>query len=141
MRKWILTALMFMMFACTLGQRPSKPNETAPTNAPTSISIAGNVPTQTPANAQGLPTVTPPPPNPAYPLLTVRMQAIQVSDDDGKRTADITTQQVEQWVNKANEIFANASVRFIYDPNADFAPLKSTLLNNMTGDADPNWAH
>ena len=85
------------------------------------------------------PTVTPPPPNPAYPLLTVPLQAIQVSADDGRRTVRITPQQVKLWVDKMNEIFAQASVRFLYDPAVDFATLKSTLLDDMSDDTDKNW--
>jgi hypothetical protein len=85
------------------------------------------------------PTITPPAPNPAYPLVTVRLQAVQVSDDDGQRPAHITPQQAKRWIDKANEIFAKASVRFIYDPAVDFATLNSTLLNGMAGDSDANW--
>jgi hypothetical protein len=85
------------------------------------------------------PTLTPPAPNPAFPLLTVRLQAVQVSDADGQRTVHITAQQVKQWVDKANEIYAQASVRLLYDPDLDFATLKSTVLNAMAGDTDANW--
>jgi hypothetical protein len=100
---------------------------------------AESAPTNAPSPLPPTPSVTPPSPNPAYPLLTVRLQAIQVSDDDGKRTVRITPQQVKLWVDKANEIYAKASVRFLYDPDSDFAALKSTLLNDMTGDTDANW--
>ena len=93
--------------------------------------------TRTPAAPT--PTITPPAPNPAYPLLTVRLQAIQLSDDNGGRATRITPQQVKQWVDKANEIFAKASVRILYDPASDFTMLNSTLLNDMTGDTDTNW--
>jgi hypothetical protein len=71
--------------------------------------------------------------------LTVRFQAVQVSDDDGKRAGAVTTDQVKQWVDKANAIYAAADVRFLYDPASDFATLKSTLLNDMSGDTDTNW--
>jgi hypothetical protein len=64
---------------------------------------------------------------------------MSVSDDDGRRAVRITPQQVSLWVDKANEIFAHTSVRFLYDPDLDFAELKSTLLNDMTGDSDTNW--
>ena len=86
------------------------------------------------------PTVTPPSPNPAYALLTVRIQAVQIGDDDGGRAARITPQQFKRWVDKANEIFARASVRLLYDPALDFTAFKRTLLNNMTGNGDANWA-
>lgn len=84
------------------------------------------------------PTVTPPPPNPAYPLLTVQIQAIQMADDDGKRLTPITSDQVKQWVDKANEIWAVASIRYLYDPDSDFPTIKNTLVNSMEADADAN---
>jgi hypothetical protein len=94
--------------------------------------------TRTPAAPT--PTITPPAPNPAYALLNVQLQAVQVSDDDGQRLARITAQQVKKWVDKANEIYAKASVRLMYDPGSDFATLQSTILNGMTGDTDANWS-
>ncbi|HEX7589254.1 MAG TPA: hypothetical protein VF478_13140 [Anaerolineae bacterium] len=85
------------------------------------------------------PTVTPPLPNPAYPLLTARIQAIQIGDDDGGRAARITPQQFKRWVDKANEVFARASIRLLYDPGLDFTAFKRTLINDMTGNGDTNW--
>lgn len=114
-----------------------QPNDT-PTPAPSQPATL-TPPPATPTAALATPTVTPPALNPAYPLLTVRLQAVQVSDDDGSRPVRITAQQVKQWVDKANEIYAKASVRLHYDPEADFATLKSSVLNGMTGDTDPNW--
>ena len=70
----------------------------------------------------------------------MRLQAVQVSNDDGQHAARITPEQVGLWVDKANEIYAKASVRLVYDPAADFATLKSSVLNGMTGDADANWS-
>ena len=117
------------VIATTVGITPQPAETHTPESAPTSA------PTPNPPT----PSVTPPSANPAYALLTVRLQAIQVSDDGGGRAARITPQQVELWVDKANEIFAKASVRYEYDPDSDFATLKSTLLNDMTGDTDANW--
>ncbi|MGA2111159.1 MAG: hypothetical protein ABSG98_03280 [Anaerolineales bacterium] len=113
--------------APTLSVRPSS------TPRPTGTPIA----TRTPAPLT--PTMTFPAPNPAYSLLTVGLQAVAVSDDDGEHTAHITAKQVNQWDDQANKIFAKASVRFIYDPHLDFATLKSTVLNDMSGDSDANW--
>ncbi len=121
--------------------RAPRPGETRAAETRAAESAPTNASQVAPTGAPVLPTptVTPPSPNPAYPLLTVRLQAIQVSDDDGRRAVRITPQQVKLWVDKANEIFAKASVRFLYDLNSDFAPLHSTLLNDMTGDSDANW--
>jgi hypothetical protein len=105
--------------------------EAAPTNAPS--------PTNEPSPIPPTPSITPPSPNPAYPLLTVHLQAVLVSDDDGQRPVRITPQQVQLWVDKGNQVFAQASVRFMYDPDVDFATLNSTLLNDMTDDSNADW--
>jgi hypothetical protein len=80
-----------------------------------------------------------PPPNPAYPLLTTHLQAIQVMDDDGGRSTPVTPDQIKQWVEKANEIWAGASIRFLYDPDSDFTTLRNTLINSMMGIENKNW--
>ncbi len=162
MRTLVLLALMLMLAACatpattsTLASPTAAPSASAATNPPrkgegrpaetraaetsAAEALATNSPVPAHAPVLPTPTVTPPPLNPAYPLLTARLQAIQVSDDDGKRAVRITPQQVKLWIDKANEIFAKASIRFLYDPDLDFATLDSTLLNNMTGDTDANW--
>ena len=123
----------------------SAPTDTATAPATTATTQASETraaappATATPTLEAPTATVTPPASNPAYPLITVRLQAVQVSDDNGQRAVRLTAQQVKQWVDKANEIFAQASVRLIYDPATDFAPLKSTLLNDMAGDSDAQW--
>jgi len=69
----------------------------------------------------------------------VRVQAIQVSDDDGGRACDITPQQVGVWLDYASRVFAPAGISFDFDGKADWRALRSTLLNNMSGDADSAW--
>jgi hypothetical protein len=92
------------------------------------------------ATTSSPPPVTLPPPNPAYPLMTVPVQAIRLSDDNGGRPTPVTRDQIKQWIDKANEIWAGASIRFLYDPDSDFTMLKSTLLNSMNrGTEDKNW--
>lgn len=77
---------------------------------------------------------------PASGPIYVRIQAIKVSDDDGKRAARITPAQVTQWVNFANRVFSVANVQFQFQPGrGDFVELKSTLLNNLTGVEDIDW--
>ncbi len=149
-------AIVTVISACTSVSTPTPrapvvPREASPTLTQSSVPTDSSTvqpraprttappPAATRTPVPPTPTVTPPPPNPAYPLLTVRHQAMQVSDDDGGRTVRITPQQVKQWVDKANEVFAHASVRFLYDPDLDFAALKSTLLNDMAGETDTNW--
>jgi hypothetical protein len=118
---------------------PAAATPTRAARAPTASASPTLALSPTPAAPPATPTVTPPAPNPAYSLLTVRLQAIQVSDDDGAHPVRLTPQQVKQWVDKANEIYAMASVRLDYDPQTDFASLKSTVLNGMAGDTDPDW--
>ena len=74
------------------------------------------------------------------PVLAMRVQAIQVADDDGRRPAKATPEQVRQWVDFANRAFAVASIQFEYSPeDGDWSVLRSTLINNMTGVQDPTW--
>lgn len=100
-----------------------------PTPSPTPSPIADSVATVTPDRGW----------NPALAVLTVPIQAFQVTDDDGARAAPISAEQVKAWVDKANEIYAPASIYFSYDPDEDFAFLRSTLLNNIMGKEDANW--
>jgi len=104
---------------------PSTPPATQPSTTPT---------TPTVPSAPAFPTI-----NPAYPLLTVHVQAVQVSNDDGSRAANINTDQVKRWVDKANEVYAQASVRLLFDPSTDFSSVRSSVLNAMAGNSDANW--
>jgi hypothetical protein len=72
-----------------------------------------------------------------YELVSFAIQAYQV--DNGGRQANIAPDQVRQWVDKANVIFAVAGIRFLFDPQSDFGELRSTLINNMAGVADTRW--
>ena len=55
MRKMILVLVMFIMFACTLGQTPPKPSATGPTSAPTEFSASNALqPAETPVVESGL---------------------------------------------------------------------------------------
>jgi hypothetical protein len=72
-------------------------------------------------------------------LLTIRVHAVQVSDDDGLRACDITPAQVSQWVDEANEVYSVADLEFDFNQSRDWSTLRSTTINNMAGDTDPNW--
>jgi hypothetical protein len=67
--------------------------------------------------------------------ISLRLQAIRVADDDGGRPAAIDAELFGEWVSFANLAFASTGVVFSYDPAADFAEIRNTLLNNI---ADPN---
>jgi hypothetical protein len=68
-------------------------------------------------------------------VITVRLQAIRVADDDGGRPAAIDAELFGEWVSFANTCFAPTGIVFTYDPATDFADVRNTLLNNI---ADPN---
>lgn len=73
-------------------------------------------------------------------LRVVPVQVFRVSDDDGGRRASVSPEDFENWVRFANNVFAPAGVAFIFSgAPLDFADLRSTLVNNMTGIGDPNW--
>lgn len=65
------------------------------------------------------------------------IHAIKVSDDDGRRPADITPEQAGEWVDKANEVFAPAGIRFVFRADAngpDWSEIHDTALNNLQAD-------
>ncbi len=74
------------------------------------------------------------------PEMVVRVQAVQVSDDDGGRAADITPAEVARWVDMTNEVWAAAGIRFVFDSaDGDFSDLRSTLLNDLQSKGYKRW--
>jgi len=78
---------------------------------------------------------------------TVRIQVIRVFDGyDSKgqpiRCPDITPDQFRQWVDKANQTYAPASVQFLFDPATDWRNLIDPIINQMQDveDKDPDWS-
>jgi hypothetical protein len=73
---------------------------------------------------------------------TVHLHAVRVADNDGLRAANITRLQVKSWVDYANQVYSVAGVRFAFDPNNqdDWSAVNDTMLNNMMGTGDANWA-
>ena len=74
------------------------------------------------------------------PVITLTLQAVRVADDGGGRQTHITPEEVQQWVTFANSVWANAGIQFAFEPSRDFVDVRSTLVNNMTGVGDANWA-
>ena len=71
---------------------------------------------------------------------TVRIQAVKVADDDGGRETDISPQQAKQWIDYANQVYAVGGIQFLFNPNGpspDWSILRSTLINNLSGDTPP----
>jgi hypothetical protein len=74
--------------------------------------------------------------------LSVRVRAVIASDDDGGRRTPVTPEQIRLWVDQANMILADSAIRLEFDPSVgsdDWIELKSTLLNTMTGNSNPQW--
>jgi hypothetical protein len=74
--------------------------------------------------------------------LSVRVRAVIASDDDGGRRTPVTPEQIRLWVDQANMILAGSAIRLEFDPSVgsdDWIELKSTLLNTMTGNSNPQW--
>ncbi len=74
------------------------------------------------------------------PLLRVGVQAIHVMDDDGGRPARVKPENVAEWIEFTNRSFAPAGIQFVFrGDQSDYCPLRSTVLNNLTGGGDANW--
>lgn len=78
--------------------------------------------------------------NPTYLAFGTHLQVVRLANDDGTDLSTVTDDQIMQWVNEANLIFAQASLRFLYDPSVDASQYKSTLLNHVGSESDPNWS-
>lgn len=74
-------------------------------------------------------------------LVSMRMHAILLSDDDGSRAVQITLREIAEWVEFANRLFATANVRVEFDgseSSADISTMRSTLLNSMDPPVERN---
>lgn len=76
---------------------------------------------------------------------TLHIHAVRVSDScPGQRSADIDPDQIRRWIDKANEVYRVARIRFEFDPtpkSGDWASLNSTEVNDLTGElpGDVGW--
>jgi hypothetical protein len=123
--------LIFSLLACNLSTQIVTPTQIA-----THTQIKTPTPIELPTlTATAIPTATI---VSEYPVITVPIQAIQVTDDDGGRITNISAAQVAAWVSKANEIYAWSGIQFTFSQQ-DFVSLHSTLLNNIAGIEDTNW--
>jgi hypothetical protein len=76
----------------------------------------------------------------AAPLLTVRIQAVRVANDDGQRAARVTAADVASWLAFANDVYRPAGVRFDFRPaEGDFVDRRSSVINGLVGDEQPDW--
>lgn len=78
---------------------------------------------------------------------TLHVHAVRVSDSNpGARRAAIDAEQVARWIEKANEVYSAARVRFEFDPTpkvGDWAELHDTDVNSFSADlpGDAVWEH
>jgi hypothetical protein len=64
----------------------------------------------------------------------LRIQAVQLTDDNGGAATAITRAQVKQWVDFANTVHASANITFLFDDSAaskDFITVASTAMNSV----------
>lgn len=73
----------------------------------------------------------------AQPNYEVPLAAYIAADTNGGRSPAVNAVQVGQWVDEANRVYAAAGIRFVYD--GVLTELRNTDLNNLTGDADPQF--
>ena len=102
--------------------------------------MASNPPTLTPSPSAApavspspipIPTATPRPSYRPYPPITVPLQAVLLADEDGTRAATVTPEAIASWVDRLNETYAVAGIRFTFDPAADVSKVRSTTVNNI----------
>ncbi len=71
--------------------------------------------------------------------MVVTLEAVRVSDDDGSRPAAIDHRGISEWVAFANEVYASAGIRFIWDASAELEQIHSTTLNNAAFGDEAHW--
>ena len=76
-------------------------------------------------------------PTAGQPNYEVPLAAYIVADTNGGRSPAVNAVQVGQWVDEANRVYAAAGIRFVYD--GVLTELRNTDVNNLTGDADPQF--
>ena len=67
----------------------------------------------------------------------VPIYAVRVSNNDGTKPADVTSDQIYDWIDPANDVFQVACVRFTFD--GQLHPLASSDFNGVTGEKYPQW--
>ena len=68
------------------------------------------------------------------PIHTVRIQVVQLADDDGGRRATVSPEAVRGSVDIANKIYAPVGLRLEFDPRTDCAMVKNTAANSINVD-------
>jgi hypothetical protein len=55
-----------------------------------------------------------------------------LSDEDGSHAATVTPQVIASWVERINETYSVANIRFVFDPSSDVATVRSTTVNTVS---------
>jgi hypothetical protein len=71
------------------------------------------------------------------PNYVVGVHAICAADDNGLNPAAITSDNVDDWLARANEVFEVAGIRFTYNKKLEL--MKDSMVNGVEGSDDPNW--
>ena len=72
-------------------------------------------------------------------MYTIRVHAIPLSDDDGKRANTVTKESFQEALEQVTEIFKPADIRFAFDPEADWKPRNDTALNSLHNGGTKWW--
>lgn len=72
------------------------------------------------------------------PNYEIPVYAVQVTDDNGQRSAHISPQQVQEWIDRANIVYLIAGIKFTYDGNMETMP--SSEVNGVTGEEYKYWS-
>jgi hypothetical protein len=78
-----------------------------------------------------------------FETLGVRVHAVILADDDGRRRTPVNPSEIALWVERANETLASSGIVLEFDPSVgsdDWVEMNSTLLNTMVGNSSPDWA-
>jgi hypothetical protein len=65
----------------------------------------------------------------AYGAIVLELQVIPLSNTDGTKAFNVTSQQFAALVDRVNTVYADTGIQFFFDENADWAPMKNTDLN------------
>jgi hypothetical protein len=68
----------------------------------------------------------------------LRIHAIPLADDDGKRKYTFTLDNLTKGVFRANQALAHADVELVFEPTWDWQPRNDTKLNNEEN-SGANW--
>lgn len=68
----------------------------------------------------------------------LRVHAVPLADDDGKRKYTFTLDNLSKGIARANEALKFASVELVFDPEHDWRPRNDTELNNLDN-SGANW--